>query len=173
MRLAIVADSHDNILNIKKTLHWLNKEKIKLLIHCGDLTSKKTFKVLAKNFSGKIFLSFGNADNFEKIFRQKSFNDRCFFYHDFGRMKVGKKFIAFTHLPKIAKKLAKSGEYDLVFYGHTHKPWLKVLKVKVGDKFKIVRLVNPGNLAGLFYKATFALFDTRKDSLELKILESI
>jgi predicted phosphodiesterase len=34
-------------------------------------------------------------------------------------------------------------------------------------------LVNPGNLAGMFYKATFAIYETKTDKLELKILETL
>ena len=54
---------------------------------------------------------------------------------------------------------------DLVFYGHTHKPW----EEKVGN----CRLVNPGEVAGQRFKPTFALYDTQTDKLELKILEKL
>jgi predicted phosphodiesterase len=40
-------------------------------------------------------------------------------------------------------------------------------------KEKNCYLANPGSLAGIFYKATFAILDTRSKKLELKILEKI
>ena len=62
-------------------------------------------------------------------------------------------------------KLAESGKYDFVFYGHNHKPWIE----EIGETF----LANPGTLAGLFNKATFAILDTENKKLELKILERV
>jgi hypothetical protein len=34
-------------------------------------------------------------------------------------------------------------------------------------------MINPGELAGQFYKPTFALYDTETNSIELKILEKL
>jgi len=34
-------------------------------------------------------------------------------------------------------------------------------------------IANPGNLAGLIYKATFAILDAKTKKLELKILDSL
>jgi len=55
--------------------------------------------------------------------------------------------------------------FDFYFFGHTHYPFLK--------KEKNCFLANPGNLAGLYFKASFALLDTETKKLELKILEKI
>jgi hypothetical protein len=71
-------------------------------------------------------------------------------YSDYGSIKK----IAFTHFPEIARKLSETKKYDIVFYGHTHKPW----EENIGK----TRMVNPGNLAGIFYKATFAIYNDGK-----------
>jgi hypothetical protein len=34
-------------------------------------------------------------------------------------------------------------------------------------------LLNPGTLAGMFYKASFAIYDTQTGQAELKILEQL
>ncbi|MFH0856920.1 MAG: metallophosphoesterase family protein, partial [bacterium] len=73
------------------------------------------------------------------------------------------KKIAFCHFPREAKDLAESGKYDFVFYGHTHKPWEEM----VGK----CKMLNPGTLAGMFYKATFAVWNVENDRFELKLLE--
>ena len=75
------------------------------------------------------------------------------------------KRIAFCHFPDMAKKMAQSGKFDMVFYGHTHRPWDE----KIGE----CHMINPGELAGQFYKPTFAVYDTATGKLELKILEII
>ena len=91
-------------------------------------------------------------------------------------MELGGKKIAFTHFPEIAKKLAQSGEFDLVFYGHTHRAWDE--KVATHPKFgknteKETHMINPGELAGQFHKPTFAVYDTQTGELQLKILEKL
>jgi len=59
--------------------------------------------------------------------------------------------------------LSPKGDYDLIFYGHTHRPWT--------EKYNGLELINPGNLAGQINKASFAIYDTKSNKLELKILE--
>lgn len=168
MKLVIISDTHDNSPNLKKVIDWVEKEKIKTIIHCGDIFTPDFLKEAIRNFSGKINLVFGNMDEegyfTEKINRGKHFPN-AIFHGEKGEIKIGKKKIAFTHFPENARELAAIGKYDLVFYGHTHKPW----EEKIAD----CRLINPGNLAGIFYKATFAVYDAENDKLELKILEKL
>ena len=154
MRIAVISDSHDNLPNLKKALDFIKKEKIKIIIHCGDISTPETLEEIAKNFKGKIHYVFGNAD------KGKFEEDK----KEFGEIKIAGKKIAFCHFPEKAEELAKTG-YDIVFYGHTHKPWEEV----IGK----TRLVNPGNLTGLWYKGTFAVYDPKTNKLELKILERL
>ena len=83
--------------------------------------------------------------------------------------------IAFNHFPDFAKKLAQSGKYDVVFYGHTHRPWDEKVPVprSLGEVGGECHMINPGELAGQFYKATFAIYETATGGLELKILEKL
>jgi hypothetical protein len=160
MKLAIFSDTHDNLATLKQALDWLAKEKIEEIIHCGDLANPDTLDFLIKNFSGPINLARGNADNPELASRS-----RVKLWGEYGEVVVEGKKLAFTHFPEKALELAKNSRSDFVFYGHTHKPW----EEKIGS----TRLVNPGNLAGIVYRATFATYDTASDKLELKILEKL
>jgi len=164
MKIAIISDTHDNLANFKKAVDWINKEKIETIIHCGDIFHPETLKEGLKSFQGKIYIIFSRADADFLEIPENSFRKlpESKIWEEFGEVKFGKKKIAFCHFPEIAKELANSQKYDLVFYGHTHKPW----EQKIGK----TKLVNPGNLAGLFYRATFAIYDTKTDKLELKIL---
>lgn len=153
MIFAIVSDSHDNIKNFNKAIDWLNKENIKLILHCGDICNQETIDEAIKNFKGEIKFVRGNGDyDLEDI--QESME-----------VELGGKKIFLNHYPDIAKKAAESQKYDLVFYGHTHKPW----EEKIGNS----RLVNSGELAGQRFKPTFAIYNTDTDLLELKILEKL
>ncbi|NCO23449.1 hypothetical protein COW09_00765 [bacterium (Candidatus Moisslbacteria) CG12_big_fil_rev_8_21_14_0_65_36_11] len=173
MRLAIISDSHDNIPNLEKALAWLKAEGVSLIIHCGDLCAPSILtEVLAPNFYGEIHLIHGNVGDRELLSKKVQEFKNVKLHGDFGRIEVKGKKIAFVHKPDEGKKLATSGLYDLVFYGHTHKPWIEEIKTKGRDQ-KVVYLANPGNLAGMFYKATFATYDTEANKLELKILEKL
>ena len=168
MRIAILSDSHDNIPNMEKALDWINKEKISIVIHCGDLAAPAMLtKVMVPKFSGEIHLVNGNVGDPELLDQVAKDFAKVKIHGTVGQIEIDHKKIAFTHFPKEALELAKRGKFDLVFYGHTHKPWEEIIEAG-GKKIK---LVNPGTLAGMFYKATFAVYDTETDKLELKILE--
>ncbi len=165
MKIAIISDTHDNLVYIQKVVDWFNENKIKHLIHCGDISTPETLKKISEIFKGEVYLVFGNMEiDREKMIGMKENGDlkNVRIYGNCAETKFGEKKIAFTHKPDSARLLAESGKYDLVFYGHTHKPWVK--------KIKNCFLANPGNLSGLFYQATFAVYDTENDKLELKIL---
>lgn len=152
MKVAVVSDTHNNWANFKKAIEWIKKENISLILHCGDISSQETIDEALKLFVGDIKFVKGNADHGLDL-------------PDKMDLEFNGKKIAFAHFPDIAKKMAQSGKYDLVFYGHTHRPWDE----KVGD----THMINPGELAGQFNKPTFAVYDTQTNSSELKILENL
>lgn len=167
MKIAIVSDTHDNVPSFKKAIGWIKKEKIKTVIHCGDIFKPETIKEGLKDFEGNVHIIFSPADaDFSRIPRNSFKNIKNVkIYEEFGEFKKDGKSIAFTHFLEIAKELAMTKKYDLIFYGHSHKPWEET----IGK----TRLVNPGNLAGIFYRPTFAIYDTKTNKLELKILEKL
>lgn len=179
MRVAILSDSHDNVPNMEKALKYINKEGIKIIIHCGDLCAPAMLiSVIEPNFKGKIYLIHGNVGDKELLEKVAKKYPNFKIFGEVGELEIDNentslaesRRVAFTHFPKEAQKLAKTGKYDLVFYGHTHKPWEEKV---TGYKLHVTRLVNPGTLAGMFYKATFAIYDTVTNKLELKILDLI
>ncbi len=166
MKVAIVSDSHDNLPNIYKAIDIIKKEGITDIIHCGDVCAPAALKEMAEKFNGNIHLAYGNVDGDKEGMEAVAIEHKNIkLYGEKGEIEPGGKKIAFNHYPDIGKQLAATGKYDIVFYGHTHKPWDEM----VGN----TRLVNPGTLAGMFNKATFAIYDTATGNLELKILELI
>ncbi len=153
MKIAIISDTHDNLANFRKIIEWLNNEKIKLILHCGDVSSQETLNEIKKLFDGEIKIVRGNADvNLIDI-------------PEFSEIELKSGLIVFTHFPDKARQLIETKKYKIVFYGHTHRPW----KESIGDCL----LINPGEAGGQFYKPTFAIYDTEKDKIELKILERL
>ena len=152
MKIAIISDTHNNWANFNKAIKWISREKIKLILHCGDIQSQEVIDDAKKTFDGEIKFVKGNGDwNLDLPEKME--------------LEFNSKKVAFTHFPDIAKKLSQSGKFDLVFYGHTHRAWDE----KVGE----CHMINPGELAGQFYKPTFAVYDTDTGNLELKILEKL
>ncbi len=158
-KIAIISDSHDNIPRLDQMLTKIKKENIKTIIHCGDVCTHDTLKHLYQNFDGQIYLSIGNIDYDHEI-KEKINNVKIF--PKFGELKIDGIKVAFNHFPKKAKKLAETKKYDFVFYGHTHKPW--------EEEIDGIKIVNPGTLAGVWNKSTFAILDTKTQKLELIIL---
>lgn len=180
MKIAITSDIHNNEVNLKKVLTLCKKEKVEAMVCCGDLASKEILDILNDNFSGKIYYTFGNADYDEitdlwtgsKKPRVSGSDEKVvyrntFLYKDFGEAIVEKKVIGFVHYPDIAKSLARTGNYDYFFYGHTHKPWITSAKAPSGKKYT---LLNPGTTGGEIYPPTFAIWDTSKKENEFQLI---
>jgi len=173
MLVAITSDIHNNLANLKKVLDYCNSKKIRKMICCGDLASLETLDFLNDNFSGEIFYCFGNMDDdqmdqaFLSARGEMSLKDRemgkkyknTLVFRKYGEIKIADKAIAFVHYPDKAKRLAESGKYKFVFYGHTHKPWEETI-----GKCK---MLNPGNVAGEIYLPTFAVWNTENNKFEL------
>lgn len=166
MKIAILSDSHDNIPNIENFLSWARDNDIDTIIHCGDLASPDMIKqVLIPKFKGEIHLVHGNVSDRDYLEEVCDELDNVTLHGDIGYLEIEGIKIAFCHFPEQAQELAKSGKYSLVFYGHTHKPWIE----KVGN----TSVSNPGTLGGLFQRASFASYDTSTKNLELIILDDI
>ncbi len=159
MKIGIISDTHDNLPNFKKAVSWFKKNNIPLIIHCGDITNPNTLKESLKSFSGKLKGVLGNADNVYQFKLEDYQTSKTEVFEKIG--ETGK--IAFTHYPWEAKKLAKTEKYQAVFFGHSHKPSQK----KVGNCL----LVNPGNIAGIIFRPSFAIFNTDNNNLELKLIQ--
>jgi len=163
MKIAIISDTHDNLENLKRVLEKIKKERVNIILHCGDVASKETLKFLFQNFKGRVYLVLGNMDKDYELDKEnlEEFS-QLEFSSDIKEIEIENKKIAFCHRPEIAQNLAKSQKYDYVFYGHTHKPWME----NIGQ----TKLINPGNVAGLFYRPSFAVCDLKTGKTELKIL---
>jgi len=160
MKIAVFSDIHDNLERWREAAKIIEGEKIKIGICCGDVGDLDTLVEISNIFE-TLYLSLGNFD-FKIKNKTELFPKNVKFSHDFGEIEIEKRKIAFVHYDYATKGLAKLGRYDVVFYGHTHTPW----EEKIGSTV----LLNPGEIAGQFGKATFAIYDLKKLKAELKIL---
>jgi len=161
--IAIISDIHDNLVNLEKCLTWCAKQKITEIICCGDVTNSETLRFLALAWQGLVHLVKGNMEIYDEDELKQYQNIK--YYGKVGRIEFVGKIIGVCHEQYLCDKVLGQGPCEIVFYGHTHKPWQSE---KGGAK-----LVNPGTLGGTFQKATFATWDIGSNKLELKILENL
>lgn len=164
MRLALISDVHDNLLNLKKSLDYFDAQNIKKLLCCGDLTNLNTARYLAANFVGEIFIINGNSDNY--LLSDLARYPQIHHLGEIGFWTIAKKNIGLCHDPdKIKHLIIKKPNLDYIIYGHTHYPNYYTQNN--------IKLINPGNLAGLFYPASFAVLDIELPQIELKLLSNL
>ena len=166
--IAIISDSHDNLANLEEFLKQAKKYKVGTIVHCGDVTTPECLEWLVENFNGVIKVVWGNMEIRPEEFKNiEGKHHRLEIFDEIGlwetKSKIGKLKIAFSHKPEKAERLAETGRYSYVFYGHTHKPWLSTTE-------EGVILANPGTIGGVFSEPTYALLDSTTGKLELKKL---
>ena len=162
MKLLIISDIHDNLANLKKCLDWARGQSINQVICAGDLTNSETLALLSKSFK-TIYLVRGNVELYDE--EEIKQYDNIKFLGSFGTIDINGQIIGLCHEPWNIKRVVEAKQCKIVFYGHTHKPWIEE---KDG-----VTIANPGTLGGVFTKATFAVWDSQGGELELKVLELI
>ena len=137
MKIGILSDSHDDMAAIAKAVALFNAEGVVQVLHAGDLVSPFTFDILHElqaPFGG----IFGNNDGDRLLLRERSA----------GALHTQPHFVTLdsmrgviVHEPPLVKSLARSGDFDLVIYGHTHVPDVH----REGTSL----VVNPGKAARL------------------------
>jgi uncharacterized protein len=159
MKIGIIADTHDNLPQIKKAVEIFNQEKVELVLHAGDFVSPFTCLEF-KNLNCPLKGVFGNNDG-DKIYLQEKFKGIGELFPEPYKTNINHKNIIMLHLEKLIDDLAESQKYEVIIYGHTHRSDLR----KIGKTL----IVNPGECGGwLTGKSTIALLDLEK--LEAKII---
>lgn len=162
MKIAVISDVHENFHNLILALKKIEEQEVDYILCLGDLMNAGIAKILSIQ---KIptFLIWGNNDG-EKVdvmnaaYKKDSNLKVSLNTYDFLEFEGKKIFI--THYNDLALPMARSGEYDAVFYGHNH-----LRKIELIDN---VHVVNPGEIAaqktGI---ASFVIYDTSKNSIEM------
>ncbi|MCS7199907.1 MAG: metallophosphoesterase [Caldimicrobium sp.] len=151
MKVAIVSDSHDRIDHLEWAIEIAHKEGAERLFHCGDLISPFMVLSLAK-FKGEVDLIFGNnRGDILLLCRLLKDYPKITLHGEDAFLEIEGFKIALVHYPKIAEKLAKAGEFDYIFCGHTH-------KFKIWEVGKTL-IINPGELMGKEGPPSFVILD--------------
>jgi uncharacterized protein len=160
MIVGIMSDTHDYMPLIRTAVERFIQAGVGAVIHAGDFMSPITFDCF-KGLTVPFHAVFGNNDG-EMAFLRKRFAPLGDIHERFHKVTLGNRRFVITHENDVVESLARSGDYDVVVHGHTHKTDVR----RVGDTL----IVNPGEVCGwLTGQCTAALLDT--DSLEVTILD--
>jgi putative phosphoesterase len=163
MKIAILSDIHGNMAYLAKAKEIIDAEKLEIVICCGDIQDEEAFLEL-DSWKQKVYISLGNADYAirDRLDRGLLAAGLAEVFLDYGVLNIDGTKIAYCHYPRYAEKLAESGRFDVIFYGHDHRPWER----KIGKTV----LLNPGEIQARDGRSTFAIFDTKMMKAKLKVL---
>ena len=162
MKIGGISDTHDQIARVKKAVTLFNKEKVGLVVHCGDIVSPFTLQFY-EALKCPMRVIFGN--NTGDLLRHIDYATRFglknieFITVPFLALEIDGRKIGVYHgdVPEITQALIMSKIYNCIFSGHNH---IASISETAG-----VLSVNPGTLMdkhreGVSDRPTVAIYDT-------------
>ncbi len=163
MKIAILSDVHDNahnlVLALDQIVSYGNIEKIYFL---GDFCGAAIANLFCSS-PVPVFAIWGNNDGDKCLITKFAANPETNLevgFETYDILEIDGKKIFLTHFPLLAKSMARSGDFDAVFYGHNHTK----NKELIGDCL----VLNPGEVGS--YKTglgTFAIYDTQTNDAQI------
>ena len=169
MHIAILSDIHDNLWNLARAISCV--QGADALLCCGDLCSPFVIDELAK-FPREVHIVFGNND--ADLYRITSKASRLAHVQVHGELfqaVFDEKRFAMNHFDYLAKPMSKSGDYDVVCFGHNH-------EFEISREAGCLR-INPGPIMGAKFSSgkwenvapTFVVYDTTADAPEAFVID--
>ena len=159
MRLGVLSDSHDDLVNLEIALADYRRRGISQLIHCGDLISAATARLLA---GFELIYVDGNMDRESaEIYRTLRELDPHNIALPTFEGEIAGVSIAVTHGddPGELARVIRSGIHRFVFAGHTHR--------RRDETIGSTRVFNPGALGGLqFESRSYSVVDLASGETE-------
>jgi putative phosphoesterase len=158
MRIAIFSDIHDNLWNLAPAVHAVAGADA--LICCGDLCSPFVIDELAK-FGKDVHIVFGNNDaDLYRITAKALKTGRVRVHGELFETAFDGQRFAVNHFDYLARPMAKSGDYDIVCFGHNH-------ELEIAREADCL-LINPGPIMGAKFSTgawedvtpSFAVYET-------------
>ncbi|HWQ17202.1 MAG TPA: metallophosphoesterase [Sulfolobales archaeon] len=168
MLVGIMSDSHDNIAKIDAAMSLFSNSGVRMIIHLGDYVAPFSLTRILR--SGIRFVGIlGNNDGEKLGLREIAVRAGQELYEPPFETEIEGKRVIMIHGygPKektraIIDSIARGGDYDLILYGHTHEPDIRVEKGTL--------IINPGEVYGILTgRSTVAILDINR--MEARIVE--
>ncbi len=161
-KIAILSDSHDQIAHLNQALDAALAAGAGVLLHCGDLCAPFMLNQIGERFSGPVHVVFGNNDGDGRLLQVIAAKHPQIHLHGiYTELEVDGRQLAMIHYPEPARRIAQSGQFDLVCYGHDHTRLLE----QVGRGW----LLNPGEVLGMKGAFSWAIYDTQTGEARIEI----
>ena len=155
MKIGILSDVHENSHNLILALEECKKLDVEKILFLGDFINNWIAKIFSSSII-PVFSIWWNNDGDKVAITKTSLSEGSnleVWFDTFDSLIIDNRKIFLTHYPMLAKPMAKSWEFDAVFYGHDH-------KINI-DKIWNCIVVNPWELSGhKFGQSTFVVYDT-------------
>ncbi len=160
MKIGVMADSHDNVPMIQEAVRLFQQEQVGLVFHAGDFVAPFSLAPL-ENLPCRVVGVFGNNDG-ERVGLARRFEKLGEVHPRLVDVEAGGRRIAVVHQDELADPIARSGHYDLVVYGHTH---------RIDQRRNGSLILNPGETGGwLTGRCTVAVVDLATMEIHLRDL---
>ena len=161
MLIGVFSDIHDNLDNLQKALAVFKSRNVDSLIFCGDFCSPIPSRVVGGEFDGDVHVVFGNGDGdrFAISNIAKTQYPNLKLHGEYAELEFDGVKVAVTHYPFYAQALARTGDYQAVFSGHTHE--------QTEERFGDCLWRNPGEVLGWKGSPTCAIYNTETNSAEI------
>lgn len=157
--LGIISDTHDNFNATREAFDIFAARGVERIVHCGDVCGEANLLALESDDETRIPIDFifGNMDDertraaLEEYAKDPENEARCF--GDSGEIEWRGKRVFWTHghLDGLLEKAVKSGQYDLICCGHTH----RFAQERRGD----LLILNPGAIKPRFDEPCCCIVD--------------
>jgi putative phosphoesterase len=166
MKIVILSDAHDHLDNLKKALDKVNALGADALLFCGDFCAPPVAAAIGA-WGKETHIVLGNNDGDRlNIARRVLGLSHVTLHGEYADIMLDGKRVGMTHYPFYADKMAKSGDFDLVCFGHDHNARI--------ETYGTCLAVNPGSLNDMMTggeKASLALYDTQTHTATLYPLD--
>lgn len=153
---------HDNYHNLTLCLIQLRHYELDKIFFLGDFMNAGIANTLSQ-FEVPTYAIWGNNDGDRVAVTKVALHERSNLSvgsATYDIVEWGGRRLFLTHYPLIVKSMARSGDYDAVFYGHDHLARL--------DQEGECLILNPGELsAHKTGSASFAIYDSDANSAEI------
>lgn len=165
MRIGIISDTHDRLELIDNIVRRLNEEKLDLVLHAGDYIAPfvvERFRPLNMKMIGVL----GNNDAERTLLTEKFKQIDKQITGKFAEIIADGLKIALLHGEEdlLLNSIIKTGYYDVVVHGHTHRAEIR----REGNTV----IVNPGEVCGyLSNQSTYAILNTEPFDVKICLID--
>lgn len=148
--IGVMSDSHDNLTAIRRAVSVFNDAGCDLVLHAGDVVAPFAAREL-EALNCRVKAVFGNCDGEKQGLEMAMERPGEIREAPLLLVSAGRRILLVHYHFSIAT-YASSGKYEVIIFGHTHKPLIR-------NEGKTL-LLNPGETGGwLTGKSTVAFLD--------------